>query len=133
MERTFVLNSEGKLQALVALLVEHWRAHAARGEAIIVDLSTSELERTLAQNRRYFGQAVLGAIEQQAWVGGRQFDKETWHELFKRRFIGLIELPDGSVAGRSSRLLNPKKFAEFMTAVEAYAATELGVQFDTDI
>lgn len=92
-------------------------------------LTVARRKRTRAQNRRYWGQGVLAQIAQQAVVNGRQFDAETWHELLKRKFIGVVELPDGSVVGASSKSLSTAEFAEFCTQVEAYAASELGVTF----
>nr|WP_255578178.1 recombination protein NinB [Comamonas sp. CMM03] len=92
-------------------------------------LTVARRKRTRAQNRRYWGNGVLAQIAQQAVVNGRQFDAETWHELLKRKFIGVVELPDGSVVGASSKSLSTAEFAEFCTQVEAYAASELGVTF----
>ena len=62
-------------------------------------------------------------------VNGKQYSAETWHELFKRMFIGVEELPDGSVIGKSSTALTTAEFSDFCTQVEAYAASELGVTF----
>ena len=92
-------------------------------------LKIGRMKRTTQQNRRYWGKGVLAQIAEQAVVGGRQFSAEIWHELMKKKFIGLVELPDGSVIGKSSRDLSTVKFAEFCAAVEAYAANELGVVF----
>ena len=86
-------------------------------------------KRTKPQNRRYWGKGVLAQIAEQATVGGRLFDAKTWHELFKRKFIGVIELPDGSVIGESSKGLNTAQFCDFCQQVEAYAVVELGVMF----
>ena len=86
-------------------------------------------KRTKAQNRRYWGGGVLAQIAHQAVVNGRKFDAEVWHEQFKRAFIGVIELPNGDVIGKSSTDLSTKEFCEFCDRVEAYAATELGVTF----
>lgn len=47
----------------------------------------------------------------------------------ERRFIGVTELPDGSVQGKSSTGLTTAEFSDFCTQVEAYACTELGVTF----
>ena len=85
--------------------------------------------RTSQQNRRYWGNGVLAQIARQATSHGRLFDAETWHELFKRKFIGVIELPDGSVVGMSSTDLTTAEFSIFCDQVEAFAATELGVTF----
>ena len=85
--------------------------------------------RTPAQNRRYWGRGVLAQIAEQAAPGGKLFAAETWHEQFKRQFIGVVELPDGGVVGMSSTELSTAKFCDFCDEVEAYAATELGVVF----
>lgn len=92
-------------------------------------LKLTRRKRTLPQNRRYWGGGVLAQITAQAVVNGRMYEAEVWHEQFKRMFIGVIELPDGTVVGKSSTGLTTKEFSDFCTQVEAYAATELGVRF----
>ena len=92
-------------------------------------LTISRRKRTKPQNRRYWGRGVLAQIAEQATVNGRLFSAETWHEQFKRQFIGMIDLPNGEVIGMSSADLDTAAFSEFCTQVEAYAATELGVTF----
>ena len=92
-------------------------------------LTVSLRKRTKAQNRRYWGNGVLKQIADQAAVNGRLYSAETWHEQFKRQFIGVIELPSGEVIGKSSADLNTAEFCEFCDQVEAYAATHLGVTF----
>lgn len=88
--------------------------------------------RTKAQNRRYWGRGVLAQIAEQATVSGRLYSAESWHEVFKRKFIGIEELPDGSFIGKSSADLSTAEFCVFSDMVEAYAVTELGVIF-TDL
>lgn len=85
--------------------------------------------RTTKQNKRYWGKGVLAQVAQQATVGGKLFAAETWHEQFKRMFIGVIELPNGQVIGKSSTDLTTAEFCEFCDQVEAYASTELNVTF----
>lgn len=92
-------------------------------------LTLSRRKRTPKQNRRYWGNGVLAQIAHQAVVNGRLFAAEVWHEQFKRKFIGVIELPDGSVQGKSSTELDTAEFAFFCDQVEAHAATDLGVTF----
>ena len=92
-------------------------------------LTIKRMTRTKAQNRRYWGNGVLAQIAEQAVVNGRQYDAEVWHELMKKKFIGLVELPDGSVIGQSSAKLTTAQFSEFCAQVEAYACTALGVTF----
>lgn len=92
-------------------------------------LTVTRRKRTKRQNRRYWGRGVLAQIAEQATVGGKLYSAETWHELFKRRFIGVEELPDGSVVGKSSTGLTTAEFCAFCDQVEAYAASHLGVTF----
>lgn len=92
-------------------------------------LTASLKRRTKPQNRRYWGRGVLAQIAEQATVGGKLYAAETWHELAKRKFIGVEELPNGEVIGRSSTSLTTAEFCEFCTQVEAWAATEMGVRF----
>ncbi len=86
-------------------------------------------KRTPEQNRRYWGRGVLAQIEEQATVNGKLYSAESWHEQFKRMFIGFDELPNGQIIGKSSTGLTTAEFCDFCTQVEAYAATELGVRF----
>ena len=92
-------------------------------------LTISLFRRSAAQNKRYWSKGVLAQIAEQAVVNGKLFEPEIWHELMKKKFIGLVELPDGSVIGMSSTKLTTAEFSEFCTQVEAYAASELGVTF----
>ena len=92
-------------------------------------LTIKRRKRTTRQNRRYWGRGVLAQIAEQATVNGRLYSADIWHEFMKKKFIGLVELPDGSVIGQSSRDLSTAQFSEFCSQVEAYAATELGVTF----
>lgn len=92
-------------------------------------LTITRKKRTPAQNRRYWGRGVLAQIAQQATVNGKLYSAETWHEMFKRQFIGVVELPNGQVVGKSSTELSTREFCDFCDEVEAFAATELGVRF----
>jgi hypothetical protein len=44
-------------------------------------------------------------------------------------FIGVEQLPNGEVIGKSSTALSTAEFSDFCSQVEAYAASELGVTF----
>lgn len=92
-------------------------------------LSIAPRKRTKAQNRRYWGNGVLAQVAAQAAINGRLYSTETWHEQFKRMFIGVEQLPNGEVIGKSSTALSTAEFSDFCSQVEAYAASELGVTF----
>lgn len=92
-------------------------------------LTITRRKRTTKQNRRYWGNGVLKQIAEQAAPAGKLYSAEIWHELAKRKFIGVIELPNGEVVGQSSTELTTDEFSRFCDQVEAWAATELGVSF----
>lgn len=93
-------------------------------------LTVTRRKRTTKQNKRYWGGGVLAQIAQQATTrDGRMHSAENWHEVFKRMFIGVEQLPNGEVIGKSSTGLSTVEFSEFCTQVEAFAAAELGVTF----
>ena len=130
MKRVFVLREATHLASLAAFLKANWQACAREGKFLSVTVALYQSRRSLEQNRRYFGPAVLGQVAAQAWLAGRQYSKESWHEHFKRQFIGLLDIPGGGVVGMSSTDLSVEEFGQFMLEVEAYAAQELGVDFD---
>lgn len=92
-------------------------------------LTVTKRKRTKPQNRRYWGRGVLAQIAEQAVVNGRLYSAESWHEQFKRQFIGFEELPNGQIVGKSSADLTTEEFSNFCAQVEAFAASELGVTF----
>ena len=94
-----------------------------------LQLEVKRQKRSTAQNRRYWGNGVLKQIAEQAAPNGKLYGADIWHEQFKRQFIGVEELPNGQVIGKSSAKLTTSEFCDFCTQVEAYAATELGVVF----
>lgn len=92
-------------------------------------LTITRRKRTQKQNRRYWGNGVLKQIAEQAVVNGKLYSPEVFHEQFKRMFIGVDELPNGEVIGKSSTGLTTVEFCEFCDKVEAFAAISLGVTF----
>lgn len=129
MNRLFVLREAAHLASLIAFLSANWLVFAREGKFLAVTVTLYKSKRSLEQNKRYWGPAVMGQIVAQAWIDGRQYSGETWHEHFKRRFIGMIDLPFGGKAGMSSSDLSIEEFGEFMQQVEVFAAQELGVIF----
>lgn len=92
-------------------------------------LTIKRRKRTVAQNRRYWGQGVLAQVAAQAVVNGKQYSADVWHEQFKRMFLGVEELPDGSLRAVPSKDRDTAEFSEFCAKVEAYACSELNVTF----
>jgi hypothetical protein len=130
MANTLEIELHNRQQAWVAIksrLFPFLKEVLQNGRRLV--LVVKERQRTNPQNRRYWGKGVLAQIAEQAVVNGKQYDAETWHELFKRMFIGVKELPNGEIVGMSSKELSTVEFSDFCSKVEAYAATSLGVTF----
>lgn len=86
----------------------------------------------------------LADIAAQAYVKGRQYSAEVWHEFFKREFLpeefdpelckeGYRKweyMPSGErVLIGSTTQLTVRGFAQYLTQVESYGAQELAVTF----
>lgn len=132
MYREFVLRSPAVWQAFVAVVKSNAKAFADRGEPLRVILTSEATKRNAEQNRRLWG-FVYKAISEQAWVNGRRYDPDVWHEMLARKYgiCDEVTLPDGEIITRrkSTTQMTVSEFAEYMTRVEAYAASELGVSF----
>lgn len=109
----------------------------ANGKAARVTTLEADDDRTLQQNRFYWG-AVLKEISEQARIEGQRYTVDAWHELFKRQFLG-YEIKRVRVAGRkhpvvirrlkSTAKQKVKPMSIYLDKVQAFAATDLGVQF----
>jgi len=126
--RQFVLREKSQCRALYAYLRHNWPAMAAQGKPLAVTVAEYKDKRHAQQNRLYW--ALLKQVSEQAMVDGRRYSDEVWHEQFKRVLIGLVDLQGGQKAGESTTKLNVSEFAEYVTKVTAYTATELGVIFE---
>lgn len=123
--RTFVLRGPEQARALHTFLKANAAALAAQGKPLAVDVREHKARRSGQQNRRYW--ALLRFISEGAFVGGRQFSDDAWHEHFKRTFIGCEELPGGGTVGISTSTLDVGAFNDYTARIEAYAATDLGL------
>ena len=98
--------------------------------------------RRLSQNALMWAGPLMD-IAEQAWVGGKRFTAEAWHEHFKREFLpdefdpelcldGYVKwqiTPRGDrVLVGSTTGLTVKGMAQYLQQVEA-AGAELGVEF----
>ena len=131
MKRTFIIRERRHMENLLTFLAGNWEAMSKTKHPMQVDIQPEATKRSLQQNRRYW--AVLNQISEQAWVEGRQYSSECWHELAKRKFIGCIDLPGGGLLAMSTTGLSTKEFAEYCQRVEAWAQTELGCELTEDI
>lgn len=131
--REFVLRSPANWQALAQLVAQNAKVFADCGKPLRVIVTEDEKKRTDAANRFYWG-AVLSAVAEQAWVAGKQYSKDVWHEHFARQYLPHTEIvtPFGEVIARrkSTTELTVSEFSEYLQRVQSESASSLGVQFD---
>lgn len=95
--------------------------------------------RGMDQNGYYFMR--IGELAGQAWIDGKQFSKDAWHEYAKKNIMpeeittkdGEVRskwepTPDGDMSVISTTRLERGCFADYTNAVEAFGAS-LGVMF----
>jgi hypothetical protein len=119
------------------LCYQHAQALIANGVRVRITAEEQEDDRTLQQNRFYWG-PCLSEISEQATINSQRYTIDAWHELFKRQFLG-YEVLRVHVAGRkrptiirrlrSTTKLKVKAMSKYLDEVQAFAATELGVRF----
>ncbi len=136
--RSFVLHGPDQAQRLHSFLKQNASAMAERGEPLEVRVSVFKAKATDEQRALIW--LVNGQIAEQAWVRGRQYDAETWHEHAKRELLpektakGKAKwrfLPDGSRAlALSTEDLNRSEKSLYIDQLIAWATTELGVQVE---
>lgn len=131
--REFTLRAPEAWRALAAFVAGNAKACIESGRPLRVIVTAEDRKRNAEQNRYYWG-AVLTTISEQAWIDGRQYDKDVWHEYVARKFgvCDEVVLPDGEIVTRrkSTTQMTVGEFSEYLNRVQAYAASELGVQFE---
>lgn len=130
MNKTIVLRGDTQAQSLWAFLKQNWRAMADAGKPLAVSITEAKSKRSSDQNRRYW--ALITEVAEQAWVDGKQFSKDAWHELLARKFgvCKEITLPDGEIVlvRESTGDMDVATFTAYMTRIEVFAAQELGLE-----
>jgi len=133
MYREFVLRNPNIWTAFCAVIKGNAQAFADKGTPIRLIVTTEEAKRNTAQNARLWGY-LYKTISQQAFVNGKQYDSDVWHEMFARKFgvCDELTLPDGEIITRrkSTTQMSVSEFGEYMENVQSYAAMNLGVVFE---
>ncbi len=126
LSRLFVLRGPMECKQLHAFLKANWPACAQAGKPLSVQVSEHKAKRSAEQNRLLW--AVLHDIAASAWVGGKRYSADAWHEQFKREFIGCEELPSGATVGISTASLSVEEFSTYIERIREYASDELGIE-----
>ena len=134
LHREFTLNHSKDWQPLQAFILANARAAIDAGAPLHIIVTTQDMTRKAEQNKFYWS-AVLKDISEQAWVDGKQFNKDVWHEYYARKFGVCDELimPDGEVVlvRKSTTKMKVREFSEYLNEVQADAAQTLAVRFTT--
>lgn len=89
-------------------------------------------KRSHEQNKRLW--AIYGELADKAWVNGRRYGAETWHEYCKGMFLGfeLKAMPDGTEVKMpiSTTTLNTAEMTEYQNQLQSWAAIEFGIIWD---
>ena len=86
-------------------------------------------KRSIEQNRRLW--KIYGELADKAWVNGRRYSAETWHEYCKGMFLGyeLKAMPDGTEVKTpiSTTTLNTAEMTDYQNRLQAWAAGNFGL------
>lgn len=121
LHQTFILRTEDNAKRLYAFLKANWRAMAEQDKPLSVLVTEKRPKRTDEQNRLYWSR--LGEIANQAWIDGKQYSKDVWHEYYKARFGPRVEGPHGQAVAMSTTDLSVEDFTRYMNEIAADAAS----------
>lgn len=86
-------------------------------------------KRSIEQNRRLW--KIYGELADKAWINGRRYSAETWHEYCKGMFLGyeLKAMPDGTEVKTpiSTTTLNTAEMTDYQNRLQAWAAGNFGL------
>ena len=131
MIRSFNILEPRHVAFLSKFVQDNWEAMAKRGAPMHLEVTDAKAKRSSQANRYYW--QMLNQIADEAWIEGRQYSAEVWHEWMKRRFIGCIDMPNGQTMSESTTKLTKPEFSAYILKVESFAATELGITLTEDI
>jgi len=126
--RTFILRDPVSARACWNFISQNWAASAQARKPLSVTVALAKTKRSTDQNKRLW--KLLNVISDGAWIDGRKFSPEAWHEQFKRQFIGVEELPQGGAVGISTASLSVAEFGDYMAKIERWAYEQFGIEFE---
>ena len=134
--RKWVFKTSADWDQLYAFMGLNLKPMAEQGRFLQCVVSEYKASRS-AESNAYMWVGLLKPISEQAWVGGRTYSDEVWHEQFKREYLpetnarGMDKweyLPNGDrslVMG--TQHLNKDEMTLYLNQVAEYATTVLGV------
>lgn len=136
---TWIINSPDDAAQLVAFIKANAKRQVDAGRPLKFVGSVHRDKRSDKSNR-YMWAAVLKPVSEQAQHNGKRYSEDKWHEAFKEAFLPEVcaagidkweYLPNGSRRLLMSTTdLDEAEMHEYLQAVQAHAAAELGVVFE---
>jgi hypothetical protein len=123
---TFTLRDPEHARKMIQFIRENAGEQARIGQPLVVTVEAYQAKRSPDQNRLYW--SVLTEIAEAVEIEGKRFSKEAWHEHFRSEFLPKQESPSGLVAVSTTQMTK-QQFADYVTRVQAFAATNFGVEF----
>jgi hypothetical protein len=131
--REFHLRDLSVWNQFVSFVGSNAKAMADAGKPLRLIVTSADAKRNNEQNKRYWGY-VLKSVAEQSWIEGKQYNTDTWHEYFARKFgvCDEVVLPYGEIITRrkSTTEMTVAEFTDYMGNVEAHAMSHLGVRFE---
>lgn len=118
----FILRDQTILANCKKWLDGNWQKNPKR--PWMVDIAPESSKRTDRQRRYYW--ASLQDFSEDAPI---KYSKEVWHEYFRKLFLPLVELPDGSMVPMSTNHLTVKEANEYLDQINRWTSTEFGIPF----
>ena len=113
---------------IVTLFTNELKGWLRNGD-LEITIRPYKAKRSHEQNKRLW--AIYGELADKAWVNGRRYSTETWHEYCKGYFLGfeLKAMPDGSELKTpiSTTTLNTAEMTEYQNNIQSWAAGNFGL------
>lgn len=114
---------------LMTTIYNNLGAWLEANEELEVCIRPYNSKRSVEQNRRLW--KIYGELADKAWVNGRRYSAETWHEYCKGYFLGfeLKAMPDGTELKTpiSTTTLNTAEMTDYQNRLQAWAAGNFGL------
>lgn len=127
LSRTFILRNPDVIDAMKSFIDSNALEMARQDKPLAVTVTEYKAKRKQEQNALYW--VRLEEISSQAWIGGRQYSKEVWHEYFRGRYAMTETGPNGQALPKSTTKMSVSEFSDYLSQIEAEAAQEYGVRF----
>lgn len=115
---------------IVTLFTNELKSWLKNGD-LEITIRPYKAKRSHEQNKRLW--AIYGELADKAWVNGRRYSAETWHEYCKGYFLGfeLKAMPDGSELKTpiSTTRLSVAEMTEYQNNIQSWAANEFKISW----